>query len=355
MIVTALVVLTNIIIHLSHGTPTHGTISAGIPGITIFGFDLGCISDNCLHPELVVNAVGLGHGQLSIQFNRLLLSVFIHRNMIHLIVNMCCLWHKGMLLENLLGHQIFLRSVCFSLLLSNSLYAILSVVLNIDVLVCITGFSLILVALQVVSYHCHRAHSLTVTLPWAGVCNIPYQYLVIAETAILYAANPQMSMLGHSCGVLSGIAFVNIFATPAGNTHDRIAGIGVGDEVICEAHRRHRTKGDLIRSDERILEGALQPCGSSTSISSMLSVDSKDSRFEADIARDFDDGSLVDLAPFHGSRAVNAAPVPHRAAPLQAVTLPLPGEQEHVRVRRQRADKLSKFAHENFAHNVTCK
>lgn len=325
--IAGLLILANILVHISD--------------IKIFGFDMNNIPSNCLHTTPIFDAFVLN--QNVAKFNRLLLSGFIHKDILHLSISMCSFWFKGLILENMLGSTLFLKAVMFSLLFSHVLYVLTSGILDVNTDVCIVGFSSVLFAMQYMIYHCNND---SLSVPGVTL-TIPYKYVAFLETAVVYFMCPEMSPLIYCSSVLSGMAFVYLFI-PASITAPKLT---VGNSAtVAKAHRlaRKRSKIDLIRSPEMNKCGPLQPISSHCSMNSMCSVESTVSRYEDDIARDFDDGNDNDIDHCHnvvGLTGSTSAEFDFSHVQDRSFN------SEERRIRDQRADKLSKFSHDtdNFA------
>lgn len=311
---TILLILSIIVCHFGH--------------VHIFTFDISNISQNCLNPSRLIDAVTWHHNVF--QFNRLLLSGFIHRDLTHLILCIGSLWQKGLLLEGVLGSEKFLSLALFALMCSHFLYVVLSVVLGYDTNVCYVGFSSVLFAMQLIIYQ-YRQHSIDIL-----TVKIPYEYFMFVETLAVYVVDPETSVLGHISGLIGGVVCVYFFnlGTPGHGMPSSADGQKVG------GISRIRSKSDLIRSPDMVLRGPLRPSGSNASISSMCSEESTISRFEADIDRDFDDGPSVHDEEFA------------RALQTSIDDDENDRQKERIRIRKMRAQKLSKYSHDNFAHNA---
>lgn len=156
----------------------------------------------CLNPSAV----------LSGQRARLLLSSFIHLSDLHVVYNCSSLLYKGVALEAALGSFIFFALVIYLSFTSHAIYVAVAVLarrfgypslMNNRV----AGFSGVLFGLKVVlnanpQYGRVATNIFGFSLPGGAA---PWVELVIAS-----AAMPNVSFLGHLCGILAGITYVSL-------------------------------------------------------------------------------------------------------------------------------------------------
>lgn len=160
------------------------------------------VRKGCLNPSAV----------LSGQRTRLLLSSFIHLSDLHVVYNCSSLLYKGVALEAVFGSFSFFALVIYLSFTSHALYVAIAVLAR-----CfgypslmnnrVAGFSGVLFGLKVVlnsnpNYGQVATNIFGFSLP-GGVT--PWTELLLAS-----AAMPNVSFLGHLCGILAGITYVTL-------------------------------------------------------------------------------------------------------------------------------------------------
>ena len=174
--------------------------------VDFLGYSLSNIGQNCIHPQKIITALRDGDGIL---LNRLVLSALIHVDDMHLYYNMMSLTWKGINLEIAMGSAAFLRLVIFSVLVAHSFFVLLSYVLykNSDFTSsyrgCAVGFSGVLFSLKYVLNHRSSDSSNVMGI------NIPTKYAAWAELILISIIHPNVSFIGHLCGILAGIIYVH--------------------------------------------------------------------------------------------------------------------------------------------------
>ncbi len=196
--VTIMLLFVNIFVHLS-------------PYVNFLGYDLTNIGQNCIHPAKIVN--GILHGQ---GLNRLFLSSIIHVDDMHLYYNMLSLCWKGIHLESSIGSVAYLQLVVFSLLVSHSLMVLVPWTLDImgvDPLIsgfhsCAVGFSAVLFSLKYVwNAQSHSQTSNVMGIP------VPTRYAAWLELVLISLISPNVSFVGHLCGILAGMLYLHGYAS----------------------------------------------------------------------------------------------------------------------------------------------
>jgi membrane associated rhomboid family serine protease len=195
-VVTITLLFANILPHLYHN-------------LIIFGFNLSDVKKNCLNPRIIVDILRDNH---TFPFNRLFLSAFIHVDDIHLYYNMVSLLWKGINLERILGSKSFMRFTLFSLLVSQILYIVTCYLLYQQHFIsyyqydnCVVGFSGVLFSFKYVLSQCNGDH----TSIMFGI-RFPSKYMTWIELLAISLLTPNVSFVGHLCGILSGIVYMKI-------------------------------------------------------------------------------------------------------------------------------------------------
>lgn len=141
---------------------------------------------------------------------RLWLSAFYHVDETHLLYNMMSLMWKGVQLEETMGSQKFATMVAVLLGLSNSLVVASSALLAFWAdsptpfySECSVGFSGVLFALKVVLNYNSPSHTNVY-----GIL-VPSRYAAWVELLVIQMFVPGTSFLGHLCGILAGVIYMN--------------------------------------------------------------------------------------------------------------------------------------------------
>lgn len=141
---------------------------------------------------------------------RLMLSAFYHVDETHLMYNMMSLMWKGVQLEDTMGSQRFAKMVAVLLGLSHGLVVASSSLLAkyADAPAyyyseCSVGFSGVLFALKVVLNYNSPSHSNVY-----GIL-VPSRYAAWVELVVIQMFVPGTSFLGHLCGILAGVIYMN--------------------------------------------------------------------------------------------------------------------------------------------------
>lgn len=175
--------------------PPLGTLAKSIQRFTM-------VRTACLHPTAV----------LSGERRRLLSAAFIHLSELHLAYNSTSLLHKGLQLEPVLGSLSFLALVLYLATAGHMLYVFVAVVLNWFgrsswIRGCVAGFSGVLFGLKAV-LHCDRRFRNQGTRVFGTY--VPSRWVPWAELILASAAQPNVSFLGHLCGILAGLLYVRL-------------------------------------------------------------------------------------------------------------------------------------------------
>lgn len=162
---------------------------------------LPTLSEVCLNPHFVIKDRDL---------KRLMLSAFYHVDEMHLMYNMTSLMWKGVQLEDTMGSQRFAKMVAVLLGLSHSLILASSSLLAkyADAPAyyyseCAVGFSGVLFALKVVLNYNSPSHTNVY-----GIM-VPSRYAAWVELVVIQMFVPGTSFLGHLCGILAGVIYMN--------------------------------------------------------------------------------------------------------------------------------------------------
>lgn len=169
---------------------------------------LPSFADACLIPLAVVE-----YGQ----YSRLLWSALFHATDMHLYYNLSSWLYKGRLLESRLGSESFLVATLVSLLGSSTLYVAISALaqhLHLAPIAhsyhaCAVGFSAVLFSLKVILQATDNGPSVSYIM---GL-RIPSKYAYWVELVLIQLIAPQASLLGHLCGILVGLAYVQVWKT----------------------------------------------------------------------------------------------------------------------------------------------
>lgn len=185
-VVTAALIAAQTLIHLRPGK-----LDAILP----------TLSEVCLNPYFVVKNRDL---------KRLWLSALYHVDETHLVYNMISLTWKGIQLENSMGSQNYAAMVAVLLGLSSSLVVASSSFLAFIAdsptsfySECSVGFSGVLFALKVVLNYNSPTHTNVY-----GIL-VPSRYAAWVELLVIQMFVPGTSFLGHLCGILAGLIYVN--------------------------------------------------------------------------------------------------------------------------------------------------
>ncbi|XP_024383795.1 rhomboid-like protein 14, mitochondrial isoform X1 [Physcomitrium patens] len=162
---------------------------------------LPTLSEVCLNPYFVIKDWDL---------KRLFLSAFYHVDETHLVYNMISLMWKGVQLEGSMGSQKFAGLLAVLLGLSSSLVVASSSLLAFLAdsptsfySECAVGFSGVLFALKVVLNYNSPSHTNVY-----GIL-VPSRYAAWVELLVIQMFVPGTSFLGHLCGILAGVIYMN--------------------------------------------------------------------------------------------------------------------------------------------------
>ncbi|CAB1104864.1 unnamed protein product [Ectocarpus sp. CCAP 1310/34] len=169
------------------------------------GFDH--IRNVCLLPASILDTYERT-GELEIR--RLLVSPFVHGDDMHLYYNMASFLLKGVSLELTMGTQAFAGLLSFSLLASQTLMMlsawVLLVVFDVPspMHACTVGFSGVLFALKYVLSR--RSPGVTTVMGYS----VHTRYAAWLELVLISVMVPNASFLGHLCGILAGVLYVEV-------------------------------------------------------------------------------------------------------------------------------------------------
>jgi len=214
-----------------------------INAIVLFVLEQIPLGEVCLNPHAIIN---FG------DYHRLVLSAFFHADTWHFYHNMASLLWKGTRLENQMGSYRFFVFTVLSVLLSNMMYVLLGMyVFPGSFNSCAVGFSAVLFAYKVVLTANDNGESRMLGMP------LPTKYLAWAELFYISYIFPQASFLGHLCGCLVGVLYVNGLLDPIMNLPFPAI------NNIFDAHVR-RPGGREIPRDQRrrrrvVNNGVLEP------------------------------------------------------------------------------------------------
>lgn len=184
-----------------------------LPNANVLGYYLDDVSANCLHPQKIVNSF-LYRGE--IQWNRVLLSGFMHAHDQHLYYNMLSLCWKGINLETTLGSDVFLMIAVYSLVVSHILVVLTSYCLveygnynhySAEYSTCMVGYSAVLFAFK---YILNSLPSSPTSQVLGGMA-VPAKYAAWLELVLIYFMVPNSSFMGHLCGIFAGMLYVHVF------------------------------------------------------------------------------------------------------------------------------------------------
>jgi len=137
---------------------------------------------------------------------RLLLGCLYHVNDMHLYYNMSSLIWKGRQLEPLFGTNRFAWLMIVLGIVSNILLVGLNLLLKDTQFSesCAVGFSAVLFGLKVILQH-YTPEGTSLIM---GTIPISSKYVYWAELLLIQIIVPNVSFLGHLCGILSGLLFI---------------------------------------------------------------------------------------------------------------------------------------------------
>jgi rhomboid domain-containing protein 1 len=178
--------------------------------MNLFDFSLSDIQQNCINPNAILTSLLKRH---QLQLNRIILPAFMHADDTHLYYNMLSLLWKGINLERRLGSVKFLQLVVFSLLCSHILMVALSYALHelgfdpgiSGFNTCAIGFSAVLFSLKYVWNQ--LSPEMTNVM---GMMNVPSRYAAWIELVLISIISPRASFLGHLCGILAGMVYLQV-------------------------------------------------------------------------------------------------------------------------------------------------
>lgn len=141
---------------------------------------------------------------------RLLLPAFIHGSDLHVLYNCTSLLYKGVTLESELGSVHFLALILYLAVTSNVLYVIVAVSaasLGYKAMMsnCVVGFSAVIFGLKVVVNSSQRY---TVSAQRIFGLSMPGGVSPWAELVLASVMMPNVSFLGHLCGILAGLLYL---------------------------------------------------------------------------------------------------------------------------------------------------
>lgn len=164
---------------------------------------LTAVHKACLIPALIV---------FQRDIYRIFLSTLVHGGSLHLVYNLSSFLYKGVVLEIELGSTQLFIIIVYLMFSSSALYILMAViadVMNIDTSImnnCCVGFSGVIFGLKVLVnsddiYARHTEDIFGFSMP---------KRTVWAELILASLAGPQVSFLGHLCGILAGIIYLYI-------------------------------------------------------------------------------------------------------------------------------------------------
>lgn len=170
----------------------------------------------CLIPALIVF-----HGDVY----RIFLSTLVHGGSLHLVYNLSSFLYKGVVLETELGSIHLFVIIVYLMFSSSALYVLIAVIANnwdFDRSImnnCCVGFSGVIFGLKVLVnsddvYARHTENIFGFSMP---------KRTVWVELILASLAGPQVSFLGHLCGILAGLIYL-YFARKAGLATQRRRG-----------------------------------------------------------------------------------------------------------------------------------
>ncbi|CAM9230190.1 unnamed protein product [Hapterophycus canaliculatus] len=169
--------------------------------------DYNHVRSVCLLPASIIGTFERT-GELEIR--RLLLSPFVHLDDMHLYYNMASFLLKGVSLELTMGTQAFAGLLAFTLLASQTLMMLAAWVLleGFDtpsaMNTCTVGFSGVLFALKYALSR--RSPGVTMVMGF----RVHTRYAAWLELVLISVLVPNASFLGHLCGILAGILYVEV-------------------------------------------------------------------------------------------------------------------------------------------------
>jgi len=219
-----------------------------VNAIVLFILEQVPLHEVCLNPHAIIN---FG------DYHRLVLSAFFHADTWHFYHNMASLLWKGTRLENQMGSHRFFIFTILSVILSNLMYVLLGMyVFPGSFNSCAVGFSAVLFAYKVVLTANDNGESRMLGMP------LPTKYLAWAELFYISYIFPQASFLGHLCGCLVGVLYVNGFLDPIVNLHI-FNGVLDAMQNPFDAQVRRPGRGEIPRGQQRrrrfVNNGVLEP------------------------------------------------------------------------------------------------
>lgn len=158
------------------------------------------VRKGCLHPSAVLSGQRL----------RLILASFIHLTDLHVLFNCTSFLYKGVILEAAFGSLFFLALIVYLAFTANVLYiviALLSRQYGFANLMnnCVAGFSGVLFGLKFI-VNSNPQYQVAATQIF-GI-NLPGGAAVWTELLIASALMPNVSFVGHLCGIFAGMIYV---------------------------------------------------------------------------------------------------------------------------------------------------
>lgn len=158
----------------------------------------------CIIPAVIVSSRS--------QYKRLILAAFTHLSDIHVLYNCSSLLYKGVALEPVMGSLPFFGLILYLALTSHIFYvgvafAARSVGIHSTVNTCVSGFSAVLFGLKVILNanpryaRVSRSSMFGMQMPAGPIA--PWFELVITSVVM-----PNVSFLGHLCGIFAGLSYV---------------------------------------------------------------------------------------------------------------------------------------------------
>lgn len=179
--------------------------------LSIFNYSLSNAKQNCVNPNIIIRS--LYSERKMPQWNRIIFSGFMHVDDYHLYCNMMSLVWKGINLEKELGSVEFSAIVIFSLFASHTLMVVLSYLLlclSFDSYLsgydsCSIGFSAVLFSLKYIWNYMSPEVTNVMGL------SVPSKYAAWLELVLISLVSPNVSFMGHLCGIFAGYLYVHIF------------------------------------------------------------------------------------------------------------------------------------------------
>ena len=143
------------------------------------------------------------------EWHRIITSAFFHNGLIHIGFNMLSLLTLGPAVEKIVGTFRFILYICVCVILSNVLYVIICYILAIILknpswlYYNSVGYSGLLFAFATIESFL----SLSPTRSFFG-CNVPSKYYPFVMLIGIQIMMPNISFLGHLCGLFIGILYV---------------------------------------------------------------------------------------------------------------------------------------------------